>query len=135
MNKHPLFIVGGTSGIVAALTNPVSAAHEVVTAQTSVIPIELLAFAYAATLGLICFGIMQERAKAIWIHALSLLCAAFALGCSFLFGRSAIVGNTVETLVITNTGVLIFSAGLFVFALVMLIYSIMAEMHQTAEAA
>lgn len=138
MNKHPLFIVGGTSGMFAALTLPVGAAETVSasTIQTSVIPVELLLFAIAATLGLICFGMMREGAQAIWIHALALLNAAFAFGCSFAFGRTAIFDHlTAYNLVITNNGVLIFTGGLLVFSLVMLIYSVMAEMHNTAEAA
>lgn len=138
MNKHPLFIAGGTSGMTAALTIPVGAADSFTAAtyQTSVIPLEIFVFAFAVTVGLILFGITKDGAQAIWIHALGLLSAAFTFGCSFAFGRTQILdaSNIVE-LVVTNTGVLIFTGGLLVFALIMLIYSIMAEMHQTAERA
>lgn len=137
MNKHPLFIAGGTSGILAALALPAGAAETVTAAtyQTVLIPVELLLFAFAATLGLICFGAMQERAKAIWIFALSLLTSAFGLGCSFFFGRTAEIAGSVANIAITNIGVMVFAGALLGFSLLMLIYAIMAEMYQTAEAA
>lgn len=134
MNQHPLFIAGGTSGIFAALALPARAAESVTAAtyQTVLIPTEILLFAFAVTLGLICFGITRERAQAIWIHALALLTGAFGLGCSFAYGRTILDGAALANIAVTNTGVLLFAAALFIFALIMLIYSIMAEMHQTA---
>lgn len=138
MNTHPLFVAGGISGMIAALTVPVGASNSFTAAtyQTSVIPIELLIFALAVTTGLILFGITRDRAQAIWIHALGLLSAAFSLGCSFAYGRTMIIDATnIIELVVTNTGVLIYAGGLLVFSVIMLIYSVMAEMHKTAEGA
>lgn len=136
MNNHPLFVAGGSFGISAALALPARAAETVAaTHETVLIPLEILVFAFVVTIGLICFGMTRERAQAIWIHALALLTATFGLGCSFAAGFTVSDGAALANIAVTNIGLTYFAAALLVFALIMLIYSILAEMHTTAESA
>lgn len=116
-----------------ALTFNVSAAPistDSVTIQTPLVPVELFIISIALTIGLICFAITRKDHSAIWISVLSVLSAAFTLGCSFAYGRAnttidATNSTATTTLnVITNIGCTFFSVGLLIFSVIMLVAAV-----------
>lgn len=129
----------------AALTHPVSAADlntHSVTIQTPLVPIELYIVSIIATIGLICFAITRKDHSAIWISALSVFSGAFCLGCSFAYGRAATVIDTavfsnstaITTLTaITNVGCTLFSVGLFIFAVIMLLAAVLTTWQEESK--
>lgn len=125
-----------------ALTHPVSAADlntQSVTIQTPLVPIELYIVSIIATIGLICFAITRKDHSAIWISALSVFSGAFCLGCSFAYGRAATVIDTANSTAITtltaitNVGCTLFSVGLFIFAVIMLLAAVLTTWQEESK--
>lgn len=126
----------------AALTHPVSAADlntQSVTIQTPLVPIELYIVSIIATIGLICFAITRKDHSAIWISVLSVFSGAFCLGCSFCYGRAATVIDTANSTAattltaITNVGCTLFSVGLLIFAVIMLLAAVLTTWQEESK--
>lgn len=121
-----LVLIGFSALAVPASAAPIDTSS--VTIQTPLVPIELFIISIALTIGLICFAITRKDHSAIWISVLSVLSGAFTLGCSFAFGQAVTTINgtaAITTLTaITNIGCTLFSLGLLIFAVIMLLVSI-----------
>lgn len=130
-----LVLIGFIALAGAASASPIDT--QSVTIQTPLVPVEVFIISMALTIGLICFAITRKDHSAIWMSVLSVLCAAFTLGCSFAFGKAntTMDGSTATTTLtaITNVGCTLFSVGLLVFALIMLVAAIFNIWHAEAE--
>lgn len=144
----------------------------------SFLPLWVVVASIFATIGLICFSMKLDTAKAVWTNILAFLVSLFAFGASFVTGSeqaytlqttataqstkdfiapmntgylgidnplnnldyslTTIDGTTtadtvMQLILYENTGLLIFTAAVSIFTLVILVYSILQMIHDTAQ--